>query len=357
MNDKMPVEIRPFFSAYDKNQSRFEQIKKFVMFAKEQKPFVQKMESHGKNDGFIEILKSLSNSVVLYNAVIISIYGSFECYVDDIVGIYIDYLKTQSPEYNMLPENVKAKNLIKSAEYISNPHRFLNYGLTVELVIQALENTINNNLSSAMHNELLKAHGGNMKTDQLNDLLKDCGIENGIQRISKHKGFETKCHELEASFAEIDLNGLTLNPLNQIVEERNKIAHGWVVDDRISFSMLMNKHIPFIESFCEAIKDLFVSVVIQKYMDNNLIFSFGPILKLWGNGTIVGINNGDFKLKVNEYLFYSTPDNWNYMFKIENLKNNNENRNTIRARNKDIAILADRKLKTNYRIWGYKRED
>ena len=115
-------------------------------------------------------------------------------------------------------------------------------------------------------------------------------------------------------------------------------------------------YLPFVTGLCYAVKDLIVSKVIQDHMDDKCIEQFDPILHVWENGKVIGVNSKNFRLKVGEQLYYSTDDDWNYPFRIVKLRNDDHDRQEIRAVNKDITIQADTRLKKNYEVWGYVRK-
>lgn len=342
---------------YKQYDQKLKQVERFVKVTISQKSFIEVAETKVKGadstiDEYLENIKGLSNSVVLYNAVIISIYGSFELYVDELLKAYIEYLKTRQLSFKDFPKKLQQKQKDKAAEFLGNPGRFLNYGLNDEQVILNLMGTFINDSSSEVTEKLLIAHGGNLRTGPLCELFNEFGFENLSAKLKKHK-------KLKEFSKDNGLDGEIIIPktfplLDEIVEERNKVAHGWTVDSRISFSLLLQNYIPFFRVFCEALNDVIVSQIIQDSIDSNELLPFDPIIKVWEKGTIIGINNKEFKLHIGDILYYTTPEDWNYKLKIQSLTNEKINRSYIRAKNKDITIGCNSKIKENYKIWGIK---
>ncbi len=348
-------EIKQIIWIYDQYKTKVEQVEKFVTMSIEQKNFVEEAEREilGKNsviDNYVENVKAMSNSVVLYNAVIISVYGSFELYIDELLKTYIEYLKTRNLSFKNFPPSLQEKQKNKAAEFIGNPGHFSNYGLSIERVISDLLETIINDNSQAVTDKLLISHGGNMKTTQLNTLFSEFGVSNLSVKLKKHK-------ELQRFSRENGLEGEIIKPegfplLDTIVEERNKVAHGWNIDDRIAFTLLLQKYLPFFRVFCKALNDIIISNIIRDGQTDGKILPFDPIIKVWEKGNIIGINNKDFQLHVGDVLFYSTPDEWCYWFEIKSLMHGKAQRNSIRAKNKNITIGCDARIHENYKIWG-----
>ena len=351
--DPLLQEITPLCKIYDKYVKKTEEIDLFIKTAQEQKDFVENVDVKEEYKGYILGLRELSNSVVLYNAAIISIYGSYELFIDEILKTYIDYLKNRYDTYEKFPAKLKTKHLSKAAEFLSNPQRFQNMGLNERTIISALEASYIQDQSSVLLDELLLTHGGNLNSKQLCALLGEYGFKNSIQQLMKHSSFGQFFNIAKHNDSD---NNTTFPLLDQIVVERNKVGHGWIIDERISFALLRERYLPFINELCCAVKDLFVSQIIQNHIDKKNLVKFDPLLHIWKNGEVIGVNSKNFRLRINEFLYCSTSENWNYKVQIKNLKNNEQDRKEIRAANKDITIQIDRKIKDNYVLWGYVKD-
>lgn len=338
-------------NVFDQYKKKVDEIALFIQVAEQQKAFVTKVKDSNDTSDYISKLKNLSNSVVLYNAAIISIYGSYELFLDEILNVYFEYIK-RNKNYEDIPLSFNEKHFNRGVDYLSNPNRYQNTGLSKELVISALESTYIQKRSDTILFELVKSHGGNLKTPQLSALLKDFGFEESIAKLLNHRSFSKMI--VNDGFEDVR-NSSELYRLDRLVEERNKVGHGWIVDDRIAFSTLREDYLSFFVGLCESIRDLVISNMIQDSIERNEIEAFDSILHVWGKGKVIGINSKNFRLKVGEYLFCSNSQNWNYMIKITNLQNDLHNRMEIRTKDKDISIEVDHAVKENYMIWGFVR--
>lgn len=169
--DHLLQEIATIYKVYEQYKKKTEEISLFIRTAEDQKDFVETVEATQETQSFIAGLRKLSNSVVLYNAAIISIYGSYELFLDEVLKSYLDYLKKRNRSYLEFPERLRKKHISKSAEFLSNSQRFSNMGLNNEDIIIALEASIIQGQSVSLLDKLLLSHGGNLKTKQLNELL------------------------------------------------------------------------------------------------------------------------------------------------------------------------------------------
>ena len=348
--NRLEQEVSSICNVYDQYIKKTTEIDLFIQIAENQKNFVELVKAQDDTREYIEGLRKLSNSVVLYNAAIISIYGSYELFLDEIMRAYTDYLKRRTREYKVFPEKLKQKYMMKSAEYLSNPQRYEHMGITNESVINALNSSCIQGKTDDLLDVLLLSHGGNLKTKQLKGLLQEYGFENPIQELIKHKEFSKKIIRLPD-----DDTGDSFPDLDQIVEERNKVGHGWIVDNRLSFSLLRTRYLPFFSVLCLAVKDLIVSKIIQDFIDDGCMEQFDKLLGSWYEGTVIGINNKNYRLKVGGWLYYTDGMNWNYPFKILNLKRDNVDRSEIRSSNVDVSIQTNERIKANFTVWGCDR--
>lgn len=347
--DSLYAELKHFETVFDLYKKQLDEIDLFIKIVEEQKPFASVNQTLlGSENEFIKGLLDLSNSAVQYNAVIVSLYGSYELFVNELLKKYFLYLKDRHFNYSAFPQKLQNKNLHDSADFLNNPHRYLNLGLDNSRVITSLYQAIIEGQSSAMLQEFVIMHSGNLKTKQLLELLETFDFGDPFGKLKSHGKF---CDYLSSSNYK---SGDFFQVLDILVEERNKVAHGWVTDDRIAYSEIRSEFVSFFFNLCLAIKDMICSRIIQDYMDDSIIECFNPIIELYENGAIIGINSGTFKLKLNECLYYSTPNGWNYYTMIQGLRIGDKDRTFIRSENKDISIKIDKKVKIRYQIWGYK---
>lgn len=351
--NSLTQDIKAISSVFDKYSSKTDEIGLYIITAEEQKDFVETVDIKPETTDYIDRLRKLSNSVVLYNAAIISIYGSYELFLDEILKAYIGYLKKRYPEYAEFPDRLKRKHMQKGAEFLTNPQRYTNMGFSEQKIISALEASCIQGQSLVLIDELLISHGGNLKSKQFIELLQECGFSDPIPQLLNHVSFGVLCLNDGPIYS--DATGV-FPVLDQLVEERNKVGHGWIIENRLSFSLLRETTLRFFVELCRAVKDMIVSQIIQDYIADNYIEPFDPIIHVWNDGYIVGINSKNFKLKVDESLFFSTGNNWNYPLQIKNIQKDNIDRKEIRSQNVEVALQTDKRIKQNYTLYGFVRK-
>ena len=89
-------EIKDFLSKIDKNTD-IEKIENALL------------ECRDEHSDYLCFLKSLSGSQLVYNAVIISLYGCYENYIDKLLSAYLEILAENKSSYMDLPKNLQQK--------------------------------------------------------------------------------------------------------------------------------------------------------------------------------------------------------------------------------------------------------
>ena len=120
--------LRFYFDEYKK---QLVEIKTFIRSVELQKDVISEMELLEKVDNKIlnlslqysKIVKQVVESPIQYNAVIISIYGCFEQYIDNLFEEYCQALYDIIDNYDNLPKKMKEKHIKKLGDFLSNPQR------------------------------------------------------------------------------------------------------------------------------------------------------------------------------------------------------------------------------------------
>ena len=74
-------------------------------------------------------LSSISRSTVSYNAVIISLYGCYENYVNSLIEELIRQISDNSSDYSDIPTDMRISNINLSSDFLNAKHRYKNFNL------------------------------------------------------------------------------------------------------------------------------------------------------------------------------------------------------------------------------------
>ena len=293
---------------------------------------------------YINFLKSLSGSQVIYNAVIISLYGCYENYIDNLLGVYLDIMLENTSAYDQLPEKLQRKYRTKFGEYLTNPQRFNKMDLDLRKEVSNYNDLLQSNLSGSMSKKFAIAHSGNLHVQEIFDLINVLGIENSKDKVLDSYMF--KNFHLENGMDELEFNTKRARnkedfflPIETLVEQRNSVAHSWNVEDRITFREINDVIIPFLRMICGCIYRLCVCSAFDLNSDYLLFENQQPI-KIIDN-RIVCFNNQNKRISTGDYIIYESDG----ITKVACIKNMQINRKDIlyipEEDSKDIGLEID----------------
>lgn len=217
-------------------------------------------------------LSEISRSTVSYNAVIISLYGCYENYVNSLVEELISQISDNSSDYTEIPTDMKISNIHLSSDYLNSKQRYKNFNLKDEDVI-------NNIYSGKMTNKLLLKHGGNLSINVLSDYLKNLGIKRVADSIKNSDEFYQyysnikmiSIKDAKSYLQKID-NDTVFNLLGDIILQRNAIAHSWKSDDKVDYTIIKDEWIKFIQVFCKCLYNIVVLFYSEWLVKHNKLF-------------------------------------------------------------------------------------
>ncbi|MDX9883477.1 MAG: MAE_28990/MAE_18760 family HEPN-like nuclease [Prolixibacteraceae bacterium] len=163
-----------------------------------------------------------------YNTLIISLYGFFEKFIENILIQYIDKVNSIFQLYNKLPEIILRNHFKLSIDLLDKIQSPRYSGpLNKEVIIQRLHECININENFQLNKEAFSQHSANFRLQVLDDIFGRVGIESLSTILKKNEKFSTY---IKAKYELSEINELTSDEifslLNDLAERRNEVAHG-----------------------------------------------------------------------------------------------------------------------------------
>ena len=298
------------------------------------------------------------NTPVMYNAVIISIYGCYEAYVDKLASMLLDFWVENASNYEQITETIRNKHIQKSGEFLSNPQRYQNMGITEQIVIKNLDMCLLNKKLFVLNKELILSHSGNLNSTQLMQFLAELGLKECRTRIInsfQYIEYISKKYELSTEEAKKIIHNrnnddnFLFKELTQLVEQRNRVAHGWNVDERLSKEYLLDNLIPFMKMLGCVISELFIDEFVGILYKTGVLKEFDDAINVINN-RILCINIKDANLKRNGYIFANNKKRY-VMLNILEIQSNNQTVEEIMGGDKNIGILVDSDIKKNWKFY------
>ena len=301
---------------------------------------------------------SIMNTPVAYNAVIISIYGCFEAYIDRIAGLLLDFWIENASSYKQISLPIRSKHIQKCGDFLSNPQRYQNMDITEQKVINNLNLCLVDQRGYVLNKELIISHSGNLNSIQLMQFLSELGIKDCRSRILNSDQFiEYISGKYEVSNedarqlirARNNDDKFLFKELTQLVEQRNKVAHGWSVDERLSKEYLVHNVIPFMKMLGDALAELFLNESVKIMYLTGSLKKFDDAINVYNN-RILCINCKDANLKCDQYIFANNGKRY-IALNIKEIQVNSQSVEEVLGGNIDIGILVDHDIKKNWKYY------
>lgn len=337
--------------------SRVDEIEKFLIKI-DRNAAIEKISSSISNldtdiEGYLDFIRSLGSSHLSYNAIIISLYGCFENYIDKVLGVYLEILTENKSVYEDLPDKLRDKYRNKFGEFLSNPQRFNNMDLDFTEEIAKYYKLLQSNLSGTISKNIALSHSGNLHIDEICSLMINLGIRSPKEQImDSHvfKNYHTNNGMDEIEFSEKrarKTEDLFLQ-LEHLILQRNSVAHSWNVEDRITLRDIKNLIIPFIKLLCDCILRICIINAYLLKSNNSMFHNEQPITVF--NKNIVCFNNQNVKIATGDYMIYASNKDIK-VAKIQNIQF--ENVDICMAEeteSKDIGLKIDNTIKKEDKI-------
>ncbi len=299
-----------------------------------------------------DLNKILTKKLYDYNLIVITIYGIFEGFIEQIIKGYLKGLSTYIKDYKNIPEIIRENHIQLSADLIKDCSKYAKFShLSREEIIANLNSCISGDPNYIINVDAFINHSSNFRKDTIRESFWNIGFANITQGICKDKKFRQYFIDFEGE-EEFNLKYYTEDKffriLKEIIERRNFIAHGNDIDDILSLSILSN-YVVYIKCIMEAIYDIVSKQLMAVHFENGNKVFLGLPKKIY-NHCIIGIENQNNKIFVGLSIFAKHPiTNELRMGKILSIEYNGKSVDEISENeNLLIGIKVDFYAKSNY---------
>lgn len=277
-----------------------------------------------------------------FNSHIISIYGAYEHFIEQMLVKYLTEVCLITNSYNLLPLEIQKNNLKKTLEIIKQLDYRKNRNIKPEKVIEILHKNINEN-SSTININAFKNHSANFRISVVDTYFSEIGIKNISSLVRQYEPLKTYLKNNISDFSS-KKSSIIFQPLEHICDLRNDIAHG-VNNIQLINKTILFEYIDFMKIYStalfELINDNYLNKVYEQNNDeieainvfNNQILCFNTKGKL--------INRKSKILVKSENHFPNV-----YLTSIKDIQQDNKSiDNTELDKNVEIGVLLDKKIK------------
>ncbi len=344
------------YTEYEKFKKRIFEVSQYIENTTSKNKIIDELINLSDNDehqSFLNYLKSLMSSTVQYNAIIISLYACYENYMDSLLKEYINILFENVDKLEDVPTKLYDKYQFKLGEFLSNPHRFSDE-LNIHSAVQKFNNLLKSDFSSGVDKLLILARPNNLHPETLFTLMNDLGIKEseaqilGLDLFKNYYintvGMDDNDYELKKTRKEKGKNNTLFSPLDELVSQRNNVAHSWSGDNRLTTNEIKNNVIPFIVVFGECVLRICLTSIFERIPENQYNFVDKKPINVIKNH-ILCIDSQNTKIQNGDYVLYktNTKNKCGKIIKIE--ENGTELLQVKESQNIPIGIEIDETVK------------
>lgn len=291
------------------------------------------------------VLKTLTISKIKqfdFNSHIISIYGAYENFVEQLLVKYLIEVCSITNSYNLLPKEIQKNNLNKTLDIIKQLDYRKNRNIKPEKVIEILHKNINEN-SSTININAFKNHTSNFRISFIDNYFSEIGIKN-ISSSVRH--YEPLKSLLKNTFSDYPSkkNFIIFQPLEDICNLRNDIAHG-VNNIQLINKTILLEYIDFMKIYTTSLFELINDNYLKKiYEQNNDVIE---VINIY-NKEILCFNTKGKLINKNSKILVKSENHFpsNFFASIKDIQHNKKSiNNTELNKNIEIGILLDKKIK------------
>ncbi|MBH0029515.1 hypothetical protein I6F10_00995 [Pseudoalteromonas sp. SWYJZ98] len=195
-------------------------------------------------------INMVANKIFNYNSYVISLYGIFERYIEDLLKGYLVSISSIFNNYNELPNKIREANIKKCSELLLNLGLQKNKDLAPEIIISALYNNVSNG-SIKLNYEAFIQHSSNFRSSSINEYFKSVDINDLNKLVCNYEPIKST---LESKFdnPEGTSSKQLFKAIDEIADRRNEVAHGTKVLNLLTPELIL-EHCVFFQSYSESL--------------------------------------------------------------------------------------------------------
>ncbi len=284
--------------------------------------------------------------VYAYTAIVISLYGSLERFIESLVESYVYTIGKRTPKYEQLPDEIRKHHLRKSMDLIEKIQRTGRGNLDVTQIIGNLHQSLSNNNSSALNSEAYSNHTANIRCPVVDELFNNVGVQ-GICGRARSLAFVGQANQA-SSVPQWPL-------IDDLAERRNELSHG-MPSGILSLEMLKD-YTSEVCSFARQVYNVANGESLRPLVEHSAI-ALPPAVQVIDH-KIVCISNAGHPISVGDYLIAETNDpvlpyRWG---RIERIEINKQEVDKVESGPEIcIGLQVDMKTKQNHRHYLYRTE-
>lgn len=235
-----------------------------------------------------------------YNSLVISLYGYFERFIEDIVVDYLDQLNKAVPNYNDLPEKITERHYSLCIALLGKLDQARYAGLAKKDIIDKLNKCLNVGEQYKFIIDAFTQHGANFKTSVIDDFFGNLDISAIGKLIMDNQIFKQFTQTRLGINPDDNINAeQSFEIINDLAQRRNDVAHG--VSSGLLQNTIISEYITFFEEYSNALvnvcnNSLIKFTMVEEYEE------LGEIKEIHRYGQVVCLETNKVPLKKGDKL-------------------------------------------------------
>ena len=292
-----------------------------------------------------------------YTTIVVSLYGFWEEYVEQIVRAWVRQTNKLTPSFRSLPPTVADRHLPLSLALLDRIHQRRYTGVvTPEEIVSNLHSCLADATPYALNTEAFAAHQSNIRHETIEDMISRLGVTNACQRMRDAKA--------SASFVAARFPGRRSGTvevaeyfwwLDDLAERRNEAAHGVPVN--ILSPDLLLDYVGAVDTYAKALYEILRDEMLPIEVAYGCI-ELGQPIRVFTN-RICGIRLRSGMIAVGDRIIMKTRSNQNPYVEAEvkDLEINRVKHDCITAPpEEDVGIQLDRTVRQAYKLYLVKTD-
>ena len=242
-----------------------------------------------------------------YNSIIISLYGSFERFIENCLITYIDNLNNLVQTYNKLPDSILKSHFVLSLSLLNKIEQ-PKYGgsLRKEDVVKNLHTCININEGYQLNKDAFAQHTANFRLQVIEESFSHIGVNQLSQKILKIESFKNYFNTKLGLSLDAELNSTeSFQILNDLAEYRNYVAHG--ITSEIINNEILIEYLDFFEAYSSALISVLQKDLLYRELEANGK-ELGELTDLYKRGRILCIFTNNQVIKKGDEIIAKNKD-------------------------------------------------
>lgn len=281
-----------------------------------------------------------------YNSYIITLYGLFERFIENVLAEYLASLCRVFKSFDKLPSQLIKNHLELNVDILKNITNPKFQNLSLNTFIHNIDRALNENIA-VLNIEAFQHHPYNFKQSIITEYFSKVGFGDLSGILKLYDPLKSILNEKFGNVANLS-SDVVFNTIDDLSQRRNDVAHG-VENVEILNVSIIREYITFIGVYCESLQRILENQHHKfKFEDTSDNLNLIQVI----DHSIVCVSIENISIKKGDFLLFRKPET-NFprytMSKIQEIQIDGNNFDNLTVTDKkDVGLKVGVRVKNNY---------